>query len=94
MSYVDSAFSCCVVAQGQLSINQNSKVMLVTEEGRKAESSVRFRVTCGTTGTSTDIVAEDCDDALEWVKAIQVVGASRTVCCSIVLMFDLFYIII
>lgn len=48
--------------------------MLVTEEGRKAESSSRFRVTCGTTGTSTDIVAEDCDDALEWVKAIQVVG--------------------
>ena len=66
--------------------------MLVTEEGRKAESSVRFRVTCGTTGTSTDIVAEDCDVALEWVKAIQVVGVAHAVRDSITLTFDLSYI--
>ena len=56
-------------------MNRYSKVMLVTEEGRKADSSARFRVTCGTTGTSTDIIAEDCDDALDWVKTIQVVCA-------------------
>lgn len=49
--------------------------MLVTEEGRKAESSSRFRVTCGSTRTATDIVAENCDVAMEWVKAIQVVCA-------------------